>query len=33
MKTLGIDPGVRGGAAIVEMMNGITTLVSAIASR
>src|SRR6516225_4192945 len=29
-RVLGIDPGVRGGAAIIEMVNGVATLVSAI---
>lgn len=30
MKVLGIDPGVRGGAAIVELTNGVITLIAAI---
>jgi crossover junction endodeoxyribonuclease RuvC len=30
IRILGVDPGIRGGAAIIEMGNGITTLVSAI---
>jgi crossover junction endodeoxyribonuclease RuvC len=30
MKVLGIDPGVRGGAAIVEVTNDVTALVAAI---
>ena len=30
MKVLGIDPGIHGGAAIIEVTNGVATLVSAI---
>jgi hypothetical protein len=30
MRALGLDPGVRGGLAIVETLNGIATVVSAI---
>lgn len=30
MKTLGVDPGIRGGLAIVEMTNGMPTVISAI---
>jgi hypothetical protein len=28
MKALGLDPGIRGGLAIVETVNGIATVVS-----
>jgi crossover junction endodeoxyribonuclease RuvC len=30
MRTLGLDPGIRGGLTIVEMTDGIATVVSAI---